>query len=109
MSKKYQVTLKLAVLTGVQYEVLTGQPHYNPEAIERLKSSEQVDDLLAKYAAYLQEIIKLRNRILQYENIDFFKHSTTMSSAWVRQADQEYQRVIHHEGDVNTKRGIDEK
>ena len=93
---------KLAILTGIQYEVLTGHPHYNPEAIERLKSSEQVDDLLTKYAAYLQEIIKLRNRILEYENIDFFKYSTTISSAWVRQADQEYQQVIHQEQDVNT-------
>ena len=99
---------KLTVLTGVQYEILSGLPHYNPEAIERLKTPKQVDNLLKKYAAYMQEIIKLRNRILEYENFDFFKHSTTISSAWVRQADQEYQRVIHQEADVNTKQGIDE-
>ena len=90
-------------LTGVQYETLTGQPHYNPEALERLKIPEQIDNLLTKYAAYMPEIIKLRNRILEYENFDFFKHSTTISSAWVLQADQEYQRVIHQETDVNTK------
>ena len=98
----------LAVLTGVQYEILAGQPHYNPIAIERLKISEQVDQLLTKYAAYMSEIIKLRNRILEYENFDFFAHSTTISSAWIRQADQEYQRVIHQESDTNTEQDIDE-
>ena len=100
---------KLAILTGVQYETLAGKPHYNPDAIEHLKTPEQVDNLLTKYAAYIQEIIKLRNRILEHENFDFFKYSTTISSAWVLQADQEHQRVIHHEADVNTKRDIDEK
>ena len=59
---------KLTVLTGVQYDTLTGQPHYNPDAIERLKISEQVDQLLTKYATYMEEIIKLRNRILEYED-----------------------------------------
>ena len=98
---------QLAVLTGVQYETLTGQPHYNPEALERLKTSEQVDQLLTKYAAYRQEIIKLRNRIMEYENFDFFEHSTIISPAWVLQADQEYQRVIHQETDVNTKQDTD--
>ena len=98
----------LAILTGVEYNTLAGQPHYNPEAIERLKTSEQVDQLLTKYAAYIEEIIKLRNRILEYENFDFFKHSTTISSAWIRQANQEYQRVIHQETDVNTEQDTDE-
>ena len=98
----------LAVLTGVQYETLTGQPHYNPEAIERLKISEQVDQLLTKYAPYRSEIIKLRNRILRYENFDFFQHSTIISPAWVRQANQEYQQVIHQEVDFNTEQDTDE-
>ena len=98
----------LAVLTGIQYDTLAGQPHYNPEAIERLKTSEQADQLLTKYAAYRQEIIKLRNRILAYENFDFFWHSTIISPAWVRQANQEYQQVIHQESDTNTEQDIDE-
>ena len=84
---------RLAVLTGVQYETLAGPAHYNPEAIERLKIPEQVDQLLTKYAAYMPEIINLRNRILKYENFDFFEYSTTISRAWVRQANREYQRV----------------
>lgn len=98
----------LAVLTGVQYETLAGQPHYNPEAIKRLSISEQVDQLLTKYAPYRSEIIKLRNRILQYENFDFFQHSTIISPAWVRQANQEYQQVIHQEVDFNTEQDTDE-
>ena len=89
-------------MAGVQYETLAGHPHYNPAAIERLKISEQVDQLLTKYATYMPEIIKLRNRILEYENFDFFQHSTKISPAWIRQANQEYQRVIRQEVDTNT-------
>lgn len=37
---------KLAVLTGISYETLIAPAHYNPEAIERLKTAEQVDQLL---------------------------------------------------------------
>ncbi len=91
---------KLSVITGIPFETLAGPPHYNPEAIKQLKKPEHVDRLLQKYAAYMPEIIKLRNRILMYEkDFDFFEYSTNISSAWVRQADQEYQRVIHQKGD----------
>ena len=41
----------------------------------------------------MPEIIKLRNRILKDESFDFFEYSTTISRAWVRQANREYQRV----------------
>ena len=99
----------LAVLTGIPYETLAGPPHYNPEAIERLKTPEQVDQLLIKYVAYIEEIIKLRNRILEREGFDFFECSTTISCAWIRQADQEYQRVAHQTIDANTKQDTDEK
>jgi hypothetical protein len=98
----------LAVLTGIPYETLAGPPHYNPEAIERLKTPEQVDQLLIKYVAYIEEIIKLRNRILEREGFDFFECSTTISCAWIRQADQEYQRVAHQTIDANTKQDTDE-
>lgn len=98
---------ELAVLTGVRYETLIGPVHYNPEAIERLKNPEHVDQLLAKYAAYMPEIIKLRNRILGYENFDFFEYSTTISPAWIRQADHEYQRVLSQKPISNTKPNTD--
>ncbi len=35
-------------------------------------------------------------------------HSTTVSPAWVRQANQEYQRVLRQKEGANTKPGIDE-
>ena len=98
----------LAILTGVQYETLAGPPHYNPEAIERLKTPEQVDQLLTKYAAYMQEIIKLRNRVWEHEGFDFFQYATTISPAWIRQADQEYQRVRDLAVSANTKQDTDE-
>ena len=53
-------------------------------------------------------ITKLRNRILEYEDFDFFEHSATISSAWIRQADQAYQRVIHQENAPNTAQDTDE-
>ena len=85
---------QLSVLTGIEHDTLISPPHYNPDALEHLKNSAHVDALLQKYAAYMPEIIKLRNRILQHEGFDFFKHSTTVSPAWIRQADTEYQRVV---------------
>lgn len=61
------------------------------------------------YVAYMPEIIKLRNRILEHEGFDFFDYSKTISSAWVRQANQEYQRVIRYSGDSsNTAPNTDE-
>ena len=81
---------RLSILTGVRYETLIAPAHYNPEAIERLKTSKQVDQLLIKYAADMEKIIKLRNRILEYEKFDFFEYSTTISSAWIQQANREY-------------------
>ena len=98
----------LAVLTGVQYNTLAGPPHYNPEAIARLKTPEQVDQLLTKYATYMQEIINLRNRIMAHEEFDFFQCATTISPAWIRQADQQYQRVLHQTATVNTEQDTDE-
>ena len=95
-------------MVGIPYEILAGPPHYNPEAIERLKIPEQVNQLLTKYAAYIEEIIKLRNRVLEHEGVDFFNYSTTISAAWIRQADQEYQRVLHQAVGANTKPDTDE-
>ena len=82
---------RLVVLTGIGYDTLAGSAHYNPEAIERLKIPEQVDQLLAKYAAYMPEIIKLRNRILASEGFDFFSVSESISDDWIKLADDEYE------------------
>ncbi|MET3548334.1 5-methylcytosine-specific restriction endonuclease McrA [Paenibacillus favisporus] len=78
----------LTVLTGYPFELLNGEPTYNPEALERLSDPEVVDELLVKYSRYIGEIIKLRNRLLRDINFDFFKYSNTISSIWIDQADK---------------------
>ena len=100
---------RLSVVTGISYEILSGPPYYNPEAIARLKETDQVDDLLKKYAAYMPEVIKLRNRILENEGFDFFNYSSIVSSAWIRLADQEFQQVIHQHKDSSVKLDTDVK
>lgn len=74
---------RLSVLTGFPFELLNGNPTYNPDALHRLSDPEIVDELLAKYSKYMDEIIKLRNRLLKEIDFDFFEHSTTISSVWV--------------------------
>ena len=76
----------LSVLTGYEYELLAGEPKYNPAAIEILHDPEKVDSLLAKYAAYMDEIIKLRNRIFLDTDFDFFTISKTLSSKYIQKA-----------------------
>ena len=79
---------RLAIQTGFNYDLLSGNPKYNPEAIAALHDSEKVDALLVKFAAYMPEIMKLRNRILKETGFDFFSVSKTISDAYIRQADE---------------------
>lgn len=81
---------RLAILTGFDYELLSGNPQYNPDAIAALHDSEMVDALLAKFAAYMPELIKLRNRILRDTGFDFFSVSRTISDAYIRQANEQF-------------------
>ena len=52
----------------------------------------KVDELLIKFAAYMDEVIRLRNRILRDTGFDFFKVSKTISSAYIRQADEDFNK-----------------
>lgn len=79
----------LAILTGIPFDVLNGPPSYNPEALQRLQDCDCVDSLLQKFAARMDEIIKLRNRILRDTKVDFFRASRTISKAWIEKADSE--------------------
>ena len=79
---------RLVTLTGIPYGTMAGQPHYNPDAIERLHDPKFVDALLAKYAAYMEEMIMIRNRILTTTGFDIFSVSKTLSKAWVEEADK---------------------
>lgn len=78
---------RLSILTGFDYDLLAGRPQYNPSAIAALHDPEKVDALLVKFAGYMPEVIKLRNRILRDTGFDFFSVSTTISDAYIRQAD----------------------
>jgi len=78
---------ELSVITGIPYDLLSGNPQYNPVALEKLKDSDVVDKMITKYGAYIDEIIKLRNRILKDVGLDFFKYSKIISPVHVKTAD----------------------
>lgn len=79
---------RLVTLTGIPYKTMAGQAYYNPEAISKLRDSNFVDSLLAKYAAYMDEMIMIRNRILTATNFDMFETSTTLSQTWTERANE---------------------
>jgi hypothetical protein len=79
---------ELVVKTGIDYNTLAGKPHYNPDALTRLRSSIFVEQLLHKYAPYLDELIRLRNRILKSSGLDFFKSYSHISPEWIKRADE---------------------
>ena len=79
---------RLAAMTGIEYAVLLGDPHFNPQAIARLRKPEEVDTLLTKYAPYMVEILRVRNRLLDATDLDIFAVSTIVSEAWVERADE---------------------
>lgn len=78
---------RLAVITGLDYDLLSGSPTYNPQALDLLRTEKFVDDLLTKYSAYMDELIKLRNRIRRDTGLDFFQASKTISRIWIDKAD----------------------
>ncbi|HEX8475498.1 MAG TPA: hypothetical protein VF666_15835 [Pyrinomonadaceae bacterium] len=79
---------RLSVMTGFDYELLAGTPQYNPDALKILRTPSKVENLLTKYSAYMDDLIKLRNRILRDTGFDYFKTTKTISPIWVRQADK---------------------
>lgn len=79
---------RLAAMTGIEYAILTGEPHFNPQAIARFGRSEEVDALLTRYAPYMDEIMRVRNRLLDATGLDIFAVSTIVSEAWVQRADE---------------------
>lgn len=83
---------QLSILTGIPYDTLAGPPTYNPDAIAALHDPEKVDSLLVKYAHYMDVVISLRNRILRDTGFDFFSVSATISDAYVRKANELYNR-----------------
>lgn len=92
---------RLSVITGVPYDLLTSKPHFNPDALEGLKNPDAVDELLSKYAPYIDELIKLRNRVLRHEGLDFFKHSRVISQAWIDGANAALGEATNKEQDTD--------
>ena len=77
---------QLAVHTGFDYHLLAGEPQYNPEALRRLQNPADVDALLVKNSGHMDEVCKLRNRILADTGIDFFQYATALSESWITYA-----------------------
>lgn len=64
---------RLAALTGLSFELLSGTPQINPEAVDYLKAKKNVVDLVEKFAAYIDEVHDLRNRVKSYSGIDIYE------------------------------------
>jgi hypothetical protein len=79
---------RLSALTGLDYGILTAPvPYFNPEALRRLQDPDAVDRLVEKYAPYMDELIRVRNRVLQATGLDFFRVARIVSPDWIRRAD----------------------
>lgn len=77
----------LSTLTGIEYRTLKGEPFFNPEAIKHLRKAAFVETLFKKFAAYPNELLRLRNRVLAVEGFDFLTSSPTISATWREKAD----------------------
>ncbi|NGP46850.1 hypothetical protein G4V62_18595 [Bacillaceae bacterium SIJ1] len=73
-------------LTGINYDVLKGDPFFNPAAIKKLKQANEVEKLIEKFAHYEDKVIGLRNRIIEHEGFDFFS-GANISKAIIERAD----------------------
>ena len=78
---------KLSALTGIEYSELSGEPIFNPNALERLKDPRFVEALFEKFARHPDELLRLRNRILKRTGFDFLDISAKISPDWKLQAD----------------------
>lgn len=76
----------LSRLTGIDYRELIGAPRFNPAALEKLQQPTFVESLFEKFARYPEELLKLRNRILDTEGFDFLEVSNKLSPTWKDQA-----------------------
>lgn len=79
---------RLAGMTGIPVSVLSGEPHFNPEALERLQDPDFVNAIVEKYASRFDDLISLRNRVLAKTSLDFFRTTDRISPTWTRKADE---------------------
>ena len=76
----------LSVITGVKLSILEGEPIINPNSLQLLHNPCVVDNLLTKYAKYMDEIITIRNRVFTMTHFDFFNSAHFISPTWVNKA-----------------------
>jgi hypothetical protein len=78
---------RLSALTGIDYRLLAGPAVFNPGAVNMLRDGGFVEGLFAKFARYPNELLHLRNRILEATAFDFLDAAANLSPDWRRQAD----------------------
>lgn len=64
---------KLAVYTGIKYEVLSGKPIINPDAVQWL--IENIDYFIERWIEYPDEIKRIRKLVLEMTGEDIFSHA----------------------------------
>jgi 5-methylcytosine-specific restriction endonuclease McrA len=74
---------ELSTLTGFDYQLLAGPAIINPDALTTLKDAKRVEQLVTKFAAYPNDLIRLRNKVLKLAGVDFFQSSNKIPSALI--------------------------
>lgn len=67
---------QLSVLTGIPYVLLKGEPIPNPEAVAWLKTN--IDEFLARWIRYPDEIKRIHELILDKTGEDIYKNARTI-------------------------------
>jgi hypothetical protein len=83
---------RLQPRVGIDYHDMKKAPFFNPAALKRLESAEFVEQLFVKHARYIDELIGLRNRILNATKFDFFKSWPKISKDLVKRANDARKR-----------------
>jgi 5-methylcytosine-specific restriction endonuclease McrA len=66
----------LARLTSIEYDLLSGSPRLNPEAVEEILAN--VDDFIEQWIAYPDDIKKVRQLISDMNGVDIFTRANTV-------------------------------
>lgn len=83
---------RLAPLVGIDYKELKGPAYFNPDAVDRLRDAEFVEKLFVRHARYVDDLIRLRNRILKAVKFDFFTAWPKISPDLVERANKLLER-----------------
>ena len=78
---------RLSALTGIDYRLMIGDPAFNPDALDWLKNPSFIETLFEKFARYPNELLRLRNRILERTAFDLLDTAARISPDWRKAAD----------------------